>query len=153
MLGLQLTLQSVFLKLFKVFGDLSNDILVDDIGNYGVSKTEGCDCSGSRCLWDALLATCVSYVCYYSQAPHIVLGGQGEAEKLIFAYFFLTGVVLFVVAAEFHNNVMKCKTHFNLNSENEDDFVYLGEILVLGSHKYNATATLWTGRPRWQKPI
>jgi len=51
-----------------------------------------------------LLAVYITSVCYFAEAPHVLLGKRGHTEKAIMIYFVLTGV-MWVMAAEFHKNV------------------------------------------------
>lgn len=44
---------------------------------------------------------CVSY---YAETPHILLGERGNLEIVVLAYFLISGVV-WILAAEFHNQV------------------------------------------------
>lgn len=53
---------------------------------------------------DTLLGYYVSTIAYYAEAPHILLGIRGQAEKFLMAYFAISGVI-WLIAAEFHNSV------------------------------------------------
>lgn len=62
-------------------------------------------CSKIDSVFGNLLMTyyivCVSY---YAETPHILLGERGNLEIVVLAYFLISGVV-WILAAEFHNQV------------------------------------------------
>lgn len=57
---------------------------------------------------NALICYYVSAVAYYAEAPYVLLGNRGQAERIIMIYFAVSGVI-WIIAAEFHNDVRKMR--------------------------------------------
>ncbi|CAL8102545.1 unnamed protein product [Orchesella dallaii] len=56
---------------------------------------------------NGLLSYYITAVCYYAEAPHILLGKRGDTEKAIMVYFGCTTSVLWILGAEFHKNIQE----------------------------------------------
>jgi len=59
-----------------------------------------------------LLTFYITSVCYYAEAPHVLLGKRGNTDRAMMIYF-ATTTIIWILGAEFHKNVYKVEEIFS----------------------------------------